>query len=193
MQKMILIDQDGPLADWEAEFLNRWKEAHPELPFLECRDRRCFHAADDYAELVPVEERESMRSKVKSIFCAPGFYEGLPPVEGAKDALLDMLANGFDVGICTSPLRSFENCVLEKYKWVEKHLGPGFTERIILCRRKALVRGDYLIDDRPDAAERDGIVPAWQHIVFDAPYNRHIEGKVRLNRWSDWRLVLEAA
>lgn len=35
-----------------------------------------------------------------------------------------------------------------QYRWVEKHLGPQFVERIILTRDKTVVLGDLLIDDK---------------------------------------------
>lgn len=35
-----------------------------------------------------------------------------------------------------------------QYRWVERHLGPQFVERIILTRDKTMVLGDLLIDDK---------------------------------------------
>lgn len=35
-----------------------------------------------------------------------------------------------------------------QYRWVEKHLGPQFVERIILTRDKTVISGDLLIDDK---------------------------------------------
>ena len=35
-----------------------------------------------------------------------------------------------------------------QYRWVEKHLGPQFVERIILTRDKTMISGDLLIDDK---------------------------------------------
>lgn len=35
-----------------------------------------------------------------------------------------------------------------QYRWVDKHLGPQFVERIILTRDKTVVLGDLLIDDK---------------------------------------------
>lgn len=35
-----------------------------------------------------------------------------------------------------------------QYRWVEKHLGPQFVERIILTKDKTVVLGDLLIDDK---------------------------------------------
>lgn len=92
-----------------------------------------------------------------------------------------------DVRICTSPLRQFENCVAEKFLWVERHLGRAATERMVLTRDKTLVRGDLLIDDRPSI--NGAVPPSWRHIVYDAPYNRHVADRPRLT-WANWRNVL---
>ena len=87
-----------------------------------------------------------------------------------------------------TPLSLYAYCVLEKYQWVEKYLGYGFTKKLILTRDKTLVRGDMLIDDKPEIT---GIQkPVWEHIIYDFPYNRHITGNRRIVRWKNWRKIL---
>jgi 5'-nucleotidase len=81
-----------------------------------------------------------LRPAVDAILESQGSYRNLPPLPGAIQAVTDLLAEGFDVHICTSPLEQYRNCVLEKYEWVEEHLGSEFTERVILMRDKTLVR-----------------------------------------------------
>jgi hypothetical protein len=52
----VLVDQDGPLADWESQLLKEWRRRHPEWPFIELDNRRKPRAWQDYAELsLPVE------------------------------------------------------------------------------------------------------------------------------------------
>jgi 5'-nucleotidase len=96
-----------------------------------------------------------------------------------------MLAAGHDVRICTSPLTRFENCVPEKFLWVQRHLGDDWVQRIILTKDKTLVRGDVLIDDKPEVTGR--LEPSWEHIVFEAPYNTASNAR-RLN-WANWAQV----
>jgi 5'-nucleotidase len=127
---------------------------------------------------------------VNDISETPGFYRNLPAVNGAVEALNEMLDSGVDVWICTSPLSEFRNCVLEKYDWVHKHLGQRFVDRMIMCRQKAYVRGGFLIDDLPDPRRECALMPEWNHIVFDAPYNRGASPKLRIEKWRDWRAVL---
>ncbi|MDO8264840.1 MAG: 5'-3'-deoxyribonucleotidase, partial [Candidatus Parcubacteria bacterium] len=61
------------------------------------------------------------------------------------------------------------------------------TKRIILSRDKTLIRGNFLIDDRPEI--KGSSIPEWEHIIFDCSYNRNVTNKKRLT-WENWREVL---
>ncbi|HAI58717.1 MAG TPA: 5'-3'-deoxyribonucleotidase [Xanthomonadaceae bacterium] len=180
---LILIDQDGVLADFERGFHTAWqaigpRHGHPPLPLEE---RRSFHVRDDYPP--------HLEEAVVSVYTAPGFYRALPPVPGAVEAMAELLDLGHDVRICTSPLNQYRYCVPEKYEWVEAHLGPAFVQRMVVTKDKTLVVGDVLVDDKPDVT--GACQPAWRHVLYDQPYNRHRPG-ARIT-WADWRAVLLAA
>lgn len=176
---LLLLDMDGVLADFEQGFIDAWRAAYPEITPVSLAERRHFHLLDDY----PPDLREPGRA----LYTTPGFIRNLPPVKGAVQAFHELLQLDLDVRICTSPLRHYENNVLEKYEWVERHLGRAATERLIVTRDKTLVRGDLLVDDRPTIA--GAMTPTWRHIVFDAAYNRSVADKPRM-QWHNWRSVL---
>uniref|UniRef100_A0A8D2N5B3 5', 3'-nucleotidase, cytosolic n=1 Tax=Zonotrichia albicollis TaxID=44394 RepID=A0A8D2N5B3_ZONAL len=72
------------------------------------------------------------------------------------------------------------------YKWVEKHLGPEFVERIILTRDKTVVAADLLFDDK-DTIQGAEPRPSWEHILFTCCHNRHLQlpaPRRRLRSWS---------
>jgi 5'-nucleotidase len=98
----------------------------------------------------------------------------LPPITGATEALRALLEQGHDVRICTSPLNQYRNCVPEKYEWIERHLGPEFVTRMIVSKDKTIVYGDVLVDDNPSV--KGPCLAKWQHVIFDQPYNRHVDG-----------------
>lgn len=176
---IILLDQDGVLADFEHAFIDAWRARYPDVPPVEFEDRKSFYLRQDY----PPE----LRAQAEAIYTAPGFIRNLPPVPGSLEAVKELLALGLDVRICTSPLSQFENCVAEKYLWVERHLGREATNRLILTKDKTLIYGDLLIDDKP--LIEGAVNPRWKHILFDAPYNRHVVGAARMT-WSNWRIIL---
>ena len=176
---LILLDQDGVLADFEQGFLNAWRAQYPDIPPVEYPNRTSFYILQNY----PVE----LRARAEALYTAPGFIRNLPPVPGALEAVKELLALGMDIRICTSPLSQFENCVAEKYLWVEKHLGREATNRLILTKDKTLVQGDLLIDDKPEIT--GAARPTWKHLLYDAPYNQHVTGRPRLT-WANWRNVL---
>ncbi len=176
---LILIDQDGVLADFDEGFRRAWRECHVDHPPVAREQRRSFRVLDDY----PAERR----ADVEALYARSGFFGGLDPIDGAIDAVREMLAIGFDVRICTAPIDEYQHCVVEKYQWVEHHLGRAFTRRMILTKDKTLVAGDWLIDDNPHVK---GVrQPAWRHAVLDAPYNRESSADARID-WSTWRTLL---
>jgi 5'-nucleotidase len=181
---VVLVDQDGVLADFEQGLLDEFRARHPGAPFVALADRQGFYTREQYAP--------QWREAVKAITCAEGFYRHLPVVPRGPAALEEMLQAGHDVFLCTSPQISSRWCVPEKLAWVEQHLGPDWLGRTIIAPDKTLV-GDrlqpcVLVDDRPGIA---GVAsPPWTHVLFDAPYNQREHGP-RLSSWADWREVLE--
>jgi len=175
----ILIDMDGVITDFDGEFLKRWRERYPQKIFIKDEDRTIFQVIKQYPE--------ELRPLALEIIWEPGFFRDMIPVQGAFDALYEMEKMGPELFICTSPLSTYKNCVLEKYEWVERHLGVDWVNRIILTNDKTLVKGDILIDDKPVIIGVEH-APEWDHILYDRPYNRDVNRK-RLT-WKNWRDVL---
>lgn len=136
----------------------------------------------------PVDDYPAgLREQLCEIYRAPGFYRNLPPLPDGITAVREMLERGIDVRICTSPLRTYRYCVPEKFDWIMEHLGPQWIERIIVTRDKTLVHGNVLIDDKPNVT--GAMRPSWEHVVYDMPFNRNVNGKRRLT-WANWREML---
>ena len=177
---LILIDQDNVLADFEAGFRDAWDASGHPHPALPAHARTTFYIRDDYPA--------HLRREVEAIYTAPGFFRELPPLPGALEAIAALLQAGHDVRICTSPLQGYHHCAMEKFEWVERHLGADCLHRLILTRDKTLVHGDVLVDDNPHIT--GARTPDWRHILYDQPYNRHLPGP-RMT-WANWREVLGA-
>lgn len=134
---IVLVDQDGVLADFERAFLDVWRREHPESFYVPLEDRRSFYMRDEYPE--------ELREEMHAVHVAEGFYRELPPIEGAVEALQEMLQEGHEVYICTSPLTSSRYCASEKLEWVHEHLGKAWLKRTVIASDKTLVVGDVLI------------------------------------------------
>ena len=142
---VVLVDQDGSLADFEQGLLDAFRARNPGAPFIALADRRGFYAREQY----PSEWVEA----VDTIMRTEGFYRDLPSIRYASAALEEMLEAGHDEFLCTSPLTGSRWCVPEKLAGVERHLSPAWLRRTIITPDKTLV-GDrlqpcVLVDDRP--------------------------------------------
>jgi len=177
-KKIILVDQDGVLADQHGYFLHLLKTLRPDI-FSSYRGALMSYEIEENFAPEYAEEIKSLRSERE-------FFASLPAIPGGKEALLDLQAAGHEVRICTAPIWNYHFCVPEKLAWIEKHIGREFASHAIITRDKTIVRGNILIDDKPSVS---GLrTPEWEHVLYDQPYN--VGGtKKRLN-WQNYNKVL---
>ena len=176
---IILIDMDEVISDFEGGLRDIWEQKYPHTPLFKGGVRDTFYigSGDD----------QGRSELVFKIIHSEGFFESLKPIQGAKEAIDEMHALGHYVFIVTSPGVSYPNAASEKYRWIEKHFGQYMLERLIITPAKQMVKGDFLIDDRPEFAYAD--YAEWEHVLYDRSYNKHIDGKRRL-QWDTWKEVL---
>lgn len=74
------------------------------------------------------------------------FFRKLKPIPGAIESM-NALQEFYDVYILTRPSVQNAFCYTEKRLWVEDHLGIEWCHKLIICPNKALMIGDYLVDD----------------------------------------------
>lgn len=161
---LILLDQDNVLADFESGFRRHWRNRFGEDAPIEGKEH-LFYIRDRLPE--------HLQARAAELYGSVGFFESLPPVPGAVEAARALLAAGHDVRICTAPVNQYRYCAGEKIAWVEQHLGEEWTRRVIIAKDKTWVRGDILIDDKPNI--EGTLPPLWQHRLYDAPHNRHLD------------------
>lgn len=176
---LILIDMDDVLSDFDGEFYRRWNQVYPDKHITPPDKRTKFYLSD--------ESPEGYIEFIRNIYTAPGFIKSLPEIPGSIDGVKDIASRGHTVFICTTPLNAYQNCVKEKYEWIEEHLGFEWTKKLILTKDKTIVQGDILIDDKPEVV--GAAKPVWEHIVFDKPYNKHTNHTKRMT-WKNWKSVL---
>ena len=179
---VVLIDQDGVVADYEEGFLKLWRQRYPEKPSLELYQRTALRIEDDYEQL-----EKGLGDLVRRVLHEPGFNRHLPVIPGAIRPVVEMLGMGIEVFFCSSPSYNNPTCHQEKVDWFRDHYGLAIAKRLILTTDKTLVRGDILIDDTP--SQSGLMTPTWQMVTFTASYNISADG-LRLCHWSDWRKVV---
>src|SRR3974377_1645222 len=152
---IILVDMDDVLADFDGEFYRRWNARHPERKIVPPEGRKFFYIKEELPpEYAPL---------VTEINTEKGFVFSFSEIPGGIKAVNEIKNMGREVLICKAPLDIYENCVLEKYKWIDEHMGFEWTKKLILTKEKAMVRGDILIDDKPDIKNEDKA--SWEHIL----------------------------
>lgn len=179
--KTVLIDMDGVLCDWNASFGQRILARAPHLNFPFLKDNASW---DLHAGLTP-----EASDVVREVMAESGFYADLTPIEGAREALIEMKEAGHTIFMVTSPFSANPTCASDKITWLNKYIGPGWGRCAVITDDKTIVRGDILIDDKPEII--GAMDPTWEHVLFHAPYNRDInDGRRRLTDWKDWREII---
>lgn len=174
-----LVDMDGVSFDVETPFVRRLSKMFPwikPVPWNEVTDYNIekFYSPD-------------VRHLLEEVWKSSGLFALCKPVKGALEAINEM-AEKVDVRICTVPRWDNPTCVGDKVKVIRKYFGEKWTSRLIITDDKTLVYGKILIDDKPEV--RGVRKPLWEHIIYDKPYNRNVNGQRRLN-WANWKEVLK--
>lgn len=181
----ILLDMDGPLADFDTAFWEAATEAGFDfgIPSLEHQLHRFM------TDHLP----RHLRDEAQAIVQQPGWFDGLPITSGAEEGVYDLLEAGVDLWVCTKPLESNPTCLNDKAAWINRYF-PDLRDRLITAPDKSMIKGDLLLDD---AIKLDWIERAeWSPMVFTVPFNGPHSKWADLPHWS-WsdpiETLLEAA
>lgn len=172
MAPVMLVDLDGPIADFEAAVFREMRDRHG-IGIPPAERGFYFAVADEYGLFYG----ESVRQSVLNVIATPRFYSTFPLVRGAVRGLHELQEAGWDVLICTAPSRLNPTCTQDKLEWIEEELGTEWVPRTVVTRDKTFVYGDILWDDKPNVIGRR--TPTWNQWLFDAPYNRNVDGLPR--------------
>lgn len=121
---------------------------------------------------------------------AEDLYRFLTPVEGAIDTLWELSDAGYTLNIVTSrfvnPGQHWK-VVTSTAESLEHHNVPHHN--LSFMKDKTLQRSHLYIDDSPHniKALGDAGIPI---VIFDVPYNRHLEGD-RVTNWQDLRIYIK--
>lgn len=179
----VLLDMDGPLADFDAEFHRRCVAEGWQFDAGVCgpEDQRHRYFTDHMP-------KRKQRRKAREMVDGPGWFAGLPVTPGAQEGVEELLSRGHQVWVVTKPLATSATCLSEKQAWIGEWF-PELADRLITASDKSMVRGDLLLDD----AIRTQWIPdaEWQPVVFSTPFNGSDTEWAGLPRWT-WADGIEA-
>ena len=122
----------------------------------------------------------------------PGFCAGMKVYPRAQ-AAVKKFRETCEVLIVTAPVDA-RPWMYERAHWLGTHFDIS-RKKVIFAHEKQQVRGDMLVDDKPDnviawaEANPDGIAVLWAH-----PYNRSAalpEGVIRTSSWKELHAIVK--
>lgn len=158
----LLLDMDGPLADFDNKFFRRCQEKGITMDCDGVHGQRHRFATDHIPDR---EERAWARRMVDTA----GWFRDLPVTPGAQDGI-DRLMEFFDVWICTKPLEANPTCRDDKAAWILENFGAYWLSRLIIAPDKSMVNGHLLLDDAPKSRWLESA--PWRPIIFTTPWNQ---------------------
>jgi len=126
MKKILHIDMDGVIADFEKGF------------YKICPDIILGEGPDYEARSLRVDQVLSENTRL---------FLDLEPIEGAIESIkeLDPL---YDIHFLSTPVCHVPDSFADKKRWLDNHFGRLAHKKLILTHRKDLVIGHFLVDDR---------------------------------------------
>lgn len=170
----LLIDQDDVLAEYIAGVTCAYNEKY----------RTSFTAEDCITwNLYSVFGKE-----VDTVMHEPELFRHLEPVKDALEVFERLYRCGlFEIYIVTAANPS---CVEAKCQWIKEFLPFFPEEQFIMCRRKYMIKGDFLLDDGMHNIE-DFASFGGTPIIFERPHNRGM-GKAyyRVQSWLEFEELI---
>jgi 5'(3')-deoxyribonucleotidase len=165
--RRICVDMDEVMADTLSEHLRRYNETFDEAVTPEHLQGKAVW------EYVPEDRRQQMRDFLD----AEDFFEDLPLMPGAQEALLQ-LSSRFEIFVATQAM-TVPNSLGPKYRWLQRHFPFIPPTHYVFCGNKSILLADYLIDDLPRNLDRFQATG----LLFTAPHNLQASAYIRVDNW----------
>ena len=160
-EPILLLDMDGPLADFNGHFYRRCIELGVEFD-IDHPERQTFYFLTEH-----IPDR-AQRALSRLLCDSAGWFAQLPVEPGAIEGVRGLLGTGLDIWVCTKPLEANPGCLSEKHAWLVQHF-PELSDKLITAPDKSRILGHVLLDDAPSAAQVERAT--WTPVVFETVYN----------------------
>jgi len=166
--KRVIVDMDDVIADATGQFINFYE--------------REFGIRVERAVLNGKEEGEGFpdnHTALKQFPYREQFFRTMVPNENSQE-VLEKLNRKYELFIVSAAME-FPQSLSEKLAWLREHFDFLHWKQIVFCGSKAVVHGDYMIDDLPHNLEKFN----GEKLIFTAPHNTHITRFERVNNWRE--------
>ena len=166
-RKTICVDMDEVIADALGEHLLRYnRDFNEKLTLADLHGRWIW----DY---VPPERLARLEHYIRT----DDFFANLEVMPHAQ-RVLERLQERYEIYIATAAME-VPTSFTAKFGWLKQHFPFVRPSHIVFCGDKAILRGDFLIDDNPRQLRRF----RGEGILFTAPANAFVTGFRRVKDW----------
>jgi 5'-nucleotidase len=108
-----------------------------------------------------------------------GFFKNMEINPNCQE-IVQELNKKYELFIVSAAME-FPQSLPEKLWWLKEHFPFLGWKQFVFCGSKAVVHGDYMIDDLPHNLERFN----GEKFLFTAPHNMQFNHYTRLNDWNE--------
>jgi len=166
--KRLIVDMDDVMADATGQFINYYEKE--------------FGVRIDRTILNGKGEGEGFPENHSTIAEFPyreNFFRTMAVNDHCQE-VLENLNKKYEVFIVSAAVE-YPMSLSEKLQWIKEHFPFLTWKQIVFCGSKAIVHGDYMIDDLVHNLEHFN----GEKYIFSAPHNLHLNHFNRLNNWKE--------
>lgn len=173
MMKRLIIDMDDVLADATGQFINFYeREFGVRVPLESLNHKEEMQRFPDHHEAV------------YGFTSRKDFFRTMALKESSQE-VVKKLNQHYELFIVSSAME-FPNSLSEKLEWLAEHFPFLHWKQFVFCGSKAIVYGDYMIDDLPHNLEKFN----GEKLMFTAPHNMQYNHFKRVNNWKEVEALL---
>lgn len=166
--KRLIIDMDDVMADATGQFIRYY-----EMEFGVRIDRAILNGKGEN------EGFPDHHSVVAQFPFRQDFFRTMAVKEDCRQ-VMEELNRKYEVFIVSAAME-FPLSLTEKLQWLGEHFPFLEWKQFVFCGSKAVVHGDYMIDDLVYNLEPFN----GEKFIFTAPHNTHLNHFPRLNNWKE--------
>ncbi|HEY3402593.1 MAG TPA: 5'(3')-deoxyribonucleotidase [Ohtaekwangia sp.] len=166
--KRLIVDMDDVMADATGQFIRYYER---DFGVQVTRESLCHQ---DEGKGFPANHEI-----VRGYTVEAGFFRTMIPNPGSQQVVQE-LNRKYELFIVSAAIQ-FPQSLSEKQQWLTEHFSFLHWKQIVFCGSKAVVHGDYMIDDHIHNLETFN----GEKLLFSAPHNLQHTHFKRLNNWDE--------